>query len=149
MLKLQHVVFSALSVLASAPAPAAETSLSLSATDPQLAWGECPDFIPQGCELAVLHGDPALANADVFLKVPAHFTIPDHWHTSAERMVLVAGEMHVTYEGRPTAVLEAGMYAYGPARWSHRAVCVSAAPCVLFIAFEAPVDAVKGKAGND
>ena len=149
MLKLQHGVFSVLLVLASSPAPAAEAPLSLSFTDSQLTWGPCPDFIPQGCELAVLHGDPAQANADVFLKVPASFTIPDHWHTSAERMVLVSGEMHVTYEGHPTAVLKAGMYAYGPARLAHRAVCASAAPCVLFIAFETAVDAVAGKAGNE
>ena len=97
----------------------------------------------------MLHGDPAQANADVFFKVPASSTIPDHWHTSAERMVLVSGELHVTYEGHPTTVLEPGMYAYGPARLAHRAVCASAAPCVLFIAFEAPVDALAGKAGNE
>jgi len=149
MLKLQHVVSSVLLVLASPPAPAAEAPLALSFTAPRVEWGACPDFIPQGCELAVLHGDPAQANADVFLKVPANFTIPDHWHTSAERMVLVSGELHVTYEGQPTAVLKPGMYAYGPARLVHRAVCESTAPCVLFIAFEAPVDAVAGKAGNE
>jgi len=149
MLKLQHVVSSVLLVLASSPAPAAEAPLALPFTAPRLEWGACPDFIPQGCELTVLHGDPAQANADVFLKVPPNFTIPDHWHTSAERMVLVSGELHVTYEGQPTAVLKPGMYAYGPARLAHRAVCESAAPCVLFIAFEAPVDAVAGKAGNE
>ena len=149
MLKLQHVVSSVLLVLASPPAPAAEAPLAFSFTDPRLEWGACPDFIPKGCEIAVLHGDPAQANADVFFKVPANFTIPDHWHTSAERMVLVSGELHVTYEGQPTAVLKPGMYAYGPARLAHRAVCESTAPCVLFIAFEAPVDAVAGKAGNE
>ena len=57
-------------------------------------------------------------------------------------MVLVSGELHVTYEGQPTTVLKSGMYAYGPAKLAHKAVCGSAAPCVLFIAFEAPVDAV-------
>ncbi len=96
----------------------------------------------------MLHGDPAQANADVFFKVPANFTIPDHWHTSAERMVLVSGELHVTYEGQPTTVLKPGMYAYGPAKLAHEAVCASGAPCVLFIAFEAPVDAVAGDGGN-
>jgi quercetin dioxygenase-like cupin family protein len=90
----------------------------------------------------VLHGDPAKANADVFFKVPANFTIPSHSHTSAERMVLVSGELSVTYEGQPTVVLKPGMYAYGPARRMHKAVCGNATPCVLFIAFDAPVDAV-------
>ena len=84
----------------------------------------------------------AKPNADVFFKVPANFRIPWHTHTSAERMVLVSGELSVTYEGQPTTVLKPGMYAYGPAKLAHEAVCASGAPCVLFIAFEAPVDAV-------
>ena len=96
----------------------------------------------------MLHGDPTKANTDVFFKVPANFPIPNHWHTSAERMVLVSGELHVTYEGQPTTVLKPGMYAYGPAKLAHEAVCESDAPCVLFIAFEAPVDAMAVEGGN-
>ena len=105
------------------------------------ATSSCPPIFPQGCELAVLHGDPAKPNADVFLKVPAGYTIPPHWHTSAERMVLVAGRLKVEYTGHPPANLEPGTYAYGPAKAPHTAKCEDAGPCVLFIAFEAPVDA--------
>ena len=108
--------------------------------------GPCPPFMPVGCGLAVLHGDPAKANADVFLKLPAKAMIPDHWHTSAERMVLVAGELHVTYKGQPKMVLKPGMYAYGPAKLAHSASCAGSAPCVLFIAFESAVDAVPTEA---
>ena len=148
MFRRMCVISSALLALASPLAPAAEAPLAFAFTDAQLQWGPCPDFIPKGCEIAVLHGDPAQANADVFFKVPASFTIPAHWHTSAERMVLVSGELRVTYEGQPTTVLKPGMYAYGPARLAHRAACGSGAPCVLFIAFEAPVDAVAAEGGN-
>ncbi len=125
-------------VLGQAPAP--ERALAKSAD--ALEWGPCPPFMPAGCGLAVLHGDPAKANADVFLKIPASGVIPDHWHTSAERMVLVAGELHVTYKGQAKVVLKPGMYAYGPAKLPHSASCASGAPCVLFIAFESAVDAV-------
>jgi quercetin dioxygenase-like cupin family protein len=142
MSKLLQLVSSALLVLCGPLARAAEPAVVFTFTHEQLVWGACPEFIPKGCEIAVLHGDPAKANADVFFKVPANFTIPSHWHTSAERMVLVSGELQVTYEGQPTTVLKSGMYAYGPAKLAHKAVCRSAAPCVLFIAFEAPVDAV-------
>ena len=148
MFRRMCVISSALLALASPLAPAAEAPLAFAFTDAQLQWGPCPDFMPKGCEIAVLHGDPAQANADVFFKVPASFTIPSHWHTSAERMVLVSGELRVTYEGGPPMVLKPGMYAYGPARLAHRAVCASGAPCVLFIAFEVPVDAVAGDGGN-
>ncbi|MHB1143623.1 MAG: cupin domain-containing protein [Thiobacillus sp.] len=127
-----------------AAAFAQDVPLARTAGDAALKWGACPDFMPKGCEIAVLHGDPARNNADVFFKVPANAAIPRHWHTSAERMVLVAGELHVTYDGHATTVLKPGTYAYGPPKLPHRAECKSAVPCVLFIAFESPVDAVAG-----
>ena len=127
-------------VLAQPAAP--DQALTWTAGDAQLKWGPCPPFLPKGCGIAVLHGDPSKDNVDVFLKVPAKSTIPLHFHTSAERMVLVAGELHVTYDGQKTAVLKSGTYAYGPAKRPHKAVCASAVPCVLFIAFESPLDAV-------
>ncbi len=129
-------------LLASPFAAAQEIPLSRTAGDAALKWGGCPDFMPKGCEIAVLHGDPAKSNADVFFKVPANAEVPRHWHTSPERMVLVAGELHVTYDGHATAVLKPGSYAYGPARMPHKAACGDAGPCVLFIAFGSPVDAV-------
>jgi len=125
-----------------AQGPAQERALALSAQDAQLQWGPCPAFMPAGCSLTVLHGDPAKANADVFLRLPAGATIPEHWHTSAERMILVAGELSVTYQGQPNIVLKPGMYAYGPAKLAHSASCLGSAPCVLFIGFESAVDAV-------
>jgi quercetin dioxygenase-like cupin family protein len=116
--------------------------IALSAQDPSLNWGPCPAFLPAGCQIAVLNGDPAKPNADVFFKVPAGARLPSHWHSSAERMVLVAGELRVTYEGQKPLVLKPGMYAYGPPRLKHEGQCTSVVPCVLFIAFESPVDAM-------
>lgn len=119
-----------------------EPALARSASDATLQWGPCPPFMPAGCGLAVLHGDPSKPNADVFLKVPAAAAIPEHWHTSAERMVLVSGELHVAFKGQEKVALKPGMYAYGPAKLSHSASCVGGSPCLLFIAFESAVDAV-------
>ena len=120
----------------------ASSASGQSADDARLQWGPYPPFLPAGCQIAVLNGEPAKPNADVFFKVPANSKLPKHWHSSAERMVLVAGELHVTYEGQKTAILKPGSYAYGPAKLAHSGECVSAVPCVLFIAFESPVDAV-------
>ena len=127
---------------AAALVSAQELPITRSAKDAELKWGPCPPFLPKGCEIAVLHGDPAKNNADIFFKVPANSVLPRHWHTSAERMVLVSGELHVTYDGHKTAVLKPGTYAYGPAKLPHKAECRKAGPCVLFIAFVSPVDAV-------
>ncbi len=131
-----------ISSFTSAQTPAIEQALTQNADDAQLQWGPCPPFLPEGCAIAVLHGDPAQDNLDVFFKVPAKSTIPLHWHTSPERMVLVAGELHVTYDGQEMAILRQGTYAYGPAKRPHHGYCASADPCVLFIAFESPLDAV-------
>lgn len=122
--------------------PPANPPLARRADDTALQWGVCPDFMPKGCRLGVLHGDPAQPNADVFLQVPGGARVPSHWHSSAERMVLVEGRLRVHYKGHDPAVLEPGMYAYGPPRLSHSAVCESTTPCTLFIAFEGPVDAI-------
>ena len=128
-------------VSVSVPAGAvAEPARARSVDDPRLEWGPCPEFFPAGCQIAVLHGDPTKPNSDVFFRVPGNYDLPRHWHGSAERMVLVAGELSVTYAGQEAVVLKAGMYAYGPAKAPHHGRCVSSQPCTLFIAFEGPVD---------
>lgn len=127
----------------------AEPAISRTADDASLAWGGCPDFLPTGCAIAVLHGDPSKPNVDILFRVPAKSEIAPHTHTSAERMVLVTGEMQVTYDGQPAVRLTPGTYAYGPAGRAHRATCTSDVPCVLFIAFESPLDAAPvGAAGR-
>lgn len=137
---------------ANVAAPAAafnEAALTHSADDSTLKWGPCPTPFPQGCELTVLHGDPAKPNADVMLRMPGGYAIPAHRHTSAERMILVSGKLTVKYAGTPEAVLEAGNYAYGPAGMPHRAACSPDGPCVLFVAFEGPVDVQAAEGGAE
>ena len=119
-------------------------SVAIDPNASDLTWGNCPEFMPEGCNIAVLHGDPATKNSDILFKVPANSDIPSHWHNSAERMVLVSGEMDVTYEGEETKSLKPGYYAYGPPKKLHTAKCKTG-PCILFIAFELPVDAFAEK----
>jgi len=124
------------------PGLAAEPPLAIGGGDSSLKWGPCPPIFAKGCEIAVLRGDPAQPNADILLRVPAGYDLPPHSHTSAERMVLLTGELKVKYQGAPGATLGPGMYAYGPAGLPHNASCVGGAACTLFIAFEGPVDAL-------
>ena len=126
--------------MADGSAALVEAPLAKAATDPSVKWGGCPPPMPAGCELAVLHGDPAKPNADVFLRVPGGAQLPAHTHSSAERMVLTTGELNVKYQDHAEATLKPGSYAYGPAGLPHQATCASGVPCTLFIAFEGPVD---------
>jgi mannose-6-phosphate isomerase-like protein (cupin superfamily) len=137
------LILSAGSVAANAQqAHISERALTWTENNDDLQWDPCPPFLPVGCAIAVLHGDPARANVDVFFKLPGGSEFANHWHTSAERMVLVKGELHVTYEGQDEVVLTPGTYAYGPAKLKHHGSCVSVEDCVLFIAFEESLDAV-------
>jgi quercetin dioxygenase-like cupin family protein len=123
-------------------APGLDRPLALSETAADLQWGDCPAIFPPGCKISVLRGNPAEPGADVFLRVPAGYTIPAHSHTSAERMVLVSGQLDVTYAGHATASLKRGDYAYGPALVPHTARCNGPEACTLFIAFNGAVDAL-------
>jgi len=118
-----------------------ELSVVKTADDIDLKWGPCPPFITDGCNIAVLHGNPAINNVDILFKLSPNANIPNHWHNSAERMILLAGELEVTYEGETTQTMKVGSYAYGPSKKPHTAKCISKEPCVLFIAFEEPLDA--------
>lgn len=142
---LRDVILAALVLItpfALADAPALKPAQVFSINDAQLKWRSCPAFIPKGCKIAVLHRDSRKDNADIFFQVPTNFTIPRHWHTSPERIVMVSGQLEITYDGQQPTVLKPGMYAYGPAKLPHKASCVSGNPCILFIAYEGPVDTV-------
>lgn len=138
----------AIAMTVNAAAPDTEPAIARTVGDAALQWGACPDFLPAGCAIAVLHGDPSQLNADVFFRLPARSEIPLHSHTSAERMVLVAGELEVAYQGQAPVRLTPGTYAYGPPGRPHGGRCVSDAACVLFIAFETAVDAVPSPAAS-
>jgi mannose-6-phosphate isomerase-like protein (cupin superfamily) len=129
--------------------PAQKPAEVFSANDAGLKWRPCPAFIPKGCEVTLLHGYPWKDNADIFFRVPANFTIPSHWHTSPERIVLVSGQLEITYDGRRPAVLKPGMYAYSPAKLPHTAVCANGDPCILFISYDGPIDVIATKRPAD
>ena len=134
---------------AAGPTMAADPGSGRAFADPGLTWNACPDFLPEGCGIAILGGDPAGDDADVFFRVPGGSILPLHWHSSAERMVLVGGRLRVAYEGQAPMLLVPGQYARGAARAPPSAVCESAEPCVLFIAFDGPLDAHAGPAPAD
>ncbi len=142
---LKFLLAAALTAVILPTLQAGEKAFVWHAEDPELEWGGCPEGFPDGCAIAVLQGDPAGHNADVFLRLAPDSQVPLHWHTSAERMILVSGEFHVDYQGQDPVVMHAGTYAYGPAKLPHTAYCAEGETCLLFIAFEKPVDAILGR----
>ena len=129
--------------------PADPPAFTWTAHDPGIEWGPCPEWMPEGCELAVIQAlDPAGRNADALFRLEPSSTVPMHWHTSAERMVLLSGELRVNYQGQRPALMDPFTYAYGPAELAHETRCGDAGVCILFIAFEEPVDAIDIRGGD-
>lgn len=125
---------------AAGPALAQDAPLSLAPEDPSLEWGPCGDFIPAECQATILRLGPEGRNSDVLYRIPANMELPAHWHTSAERMILISGEFHVDYDGYDPLVMRSGSYAWGPPQVPHTARCGDQGTCLLFVAFEEPPD---------
>jgi hypothetical protein len=65
------------------PALADQQAFTWSPDDPGLEWGPCPEFLPDDCRIAVLQGNPAEHNADIFFRLQPGTQAAHHWHTSA------------------------------------------------------------------
>jgi quercetin dioxygenase-like cupin family protein len=64
----------------------------------QVQWMACPDNLPEGCEIAVLEGNPK--NPDLFtvrFRVSGHFVMPPHTHPKDERATILQGRAYVAF----------------------------------------------------
>lgn len=118
-----------------------EESYIVSKDGKEVEWLPAPEFFP-GCTFTILHGDLAEPNLDFFFRIEPNTDVVWHTHESAERMILVSGELEVEYEGEEEAVIKSGNYAYGPAGKPHRAKCLDEGPCVLYVGMNEPFTAV-------
>ena len=57
-----------LAAAAVAGTPAGEPALAIRPLAKEVQWGPCPPIFAKGCEIAVLHGNPANPNADIWLR---------------------------------------------------------------------------------
>ncbi|MGE5468468.1 MAG: cupin domain-containing protein [Ignavibacteria bacterium] len=99
-----------------------------------------PDF-PTCATGAVQKGDPATQPSIIIAKMTKGCTVPWHWHTPNEHLMMTAGEARLaTRDGGKAQPLRAGGFALMPAKHVHRIECVSKV-CVLFVyADAAPFD---------
>jgi len=57
-----------------------------------LKWGPAPAVFPAGAKMAVVSGDPGKAGMfTIQLSMPAGYTIPPHFHPTAEHVEVVSG----------------------------------------------------------
>ncbi len=76
------------------PLAAAEDHYDYALPD-EIEWGEGPDFIEPGAELAVLAGNPAEGAFTVRLRLPEGYDIHAHTHPDPKYLTVIEGAMHI------------------------------------------------------
>lgn len=79
----------------------------------------------------VLQGDPSKGGSIILAKGDAGCTIPWHWHTPTETLMMVSGTAHLQAQDGPEMTLRAGGFASMPSHHVHRFHCATA--CTLYI----------------
>jgi hypothetical protein len=141
-----RVVFALVaSILAAAAAslPAQEPATTQVVLTPaaDLKWMDLDPKGAPGVQIVDLWGDHTKGAFGAYLKLPAGFTVPMHWHTHAMRAVFLSGTYLQTPEGKPEVRLGPGSYMMQPgAGYNHITRCDQGAECVLFFESEGPFD---------
>jgi quercetin dioxygenase-like cupin family protein len=87
---------------------------------------------------SVQHGDPSSGSSVILAKSATGCTVPWHWHTADEQLMIVSGSAKVAMkDGQPTS-LHSGDYLSLPGKNAHQFTCVAA--CTLFIMPSAAFD---------
>jgi quercetin dioxygenase-like cupin family protein len=102
-------------------------------------FGAVPNA-PECFTVAVERGDPGAGASVLLAKFAAGCVAPFHWHTPSETAMLVSGALELQMKDDKAFVAHHGDFVYLPGRHVHRATCVGAAPCLVFLASEAAFD---------
>jgi quercetin dioxygenase-like cupin family protein len=87
--------------------------------------------LPACMKGSVQNGDPSKGGSVILAKAATGCTIPWHWHTANEQLMVVAGNAKVSMKEGSPATVHAGDYLSLPGKNAHQFQCVAA--CTLFI----------------
>jgi quercetin dioxygenase-like cupin family protein len=94
--------------------------------------------LPHCARNAVLSGDPAKGPSIILGKIAAGCTVPWHWHTPNEHLMLVSGRARIEPRDAKPFVLEAGGFAKMPSRHVHQFSCLN--DCMMYVQSDGPFD---------
>ncbi len=95
--------------------------------------------LPACMTLSAQRGDPTKGPAVILAKFTPGCTVPWHWHTAGEGVMMVSGKAKIEMKDAAAAApLAAGDYVYLPGKHPHLFTCVSA--CTLFDSTEGAFD---------
>jgi len=103
----------------------------------QLKFGGAP-YLPACLTMAPEHGDPSKGAFTLLLKFTSGCSVPMHWHTSAEELMLVSGSGKVLMQDGKSSTIDRGGFAYIPPKHPHAFTC--ATTCTAFLSGDAAFD---------
>ena len=87
---------------------------------------------------AVQNGDPSSGGSVILVKATTGCTVPWHWHTPTEQLLIVSGRAKAEMKGSGTAMAKAGDYLSMQAKNPHQFTCLAA--CTFFVVSDAAFD---------
>ncbi len=93
---------------------------------------------PECYSFALEHGDPKAGNSVMLVKLATGCTMPMHWHSANEQLMVVTGTAQVEMQGEQPHTLKAGGYYFMPAHHLHQLSCASG--CSFHRVMDGPVD---------
>ena len=82
-----------------------ENSHTIDPTHPDVVWSPAPPAFA-GCSITILNGELGKPRLDFFFRIESNTDVVRHTHNSAERMILVQGNLEVQYDGEDATVLK-------------------------------------------
>ncbi|HYX19769.1 MAG TPA: DUF4437 domain-containing protein [Thermoanaerobaculia bacterium] len=120
-------------VLAQAAAPAHKgTNAPVFMPAADLKWVDMDPKTP-GIRIADVWGDHTKTGYGAFIKFPAGFTAPLHYHSHAAKIVVISGTWIQVPEGKSEMRFGPGSYVMQPAKsYKHVTKCDPASECLIF-----------------
>jgi len=101
-------------------------------------WTRDPGDAP-GSDGVMLREDPKTGATELLARYPPGHVFKPHWHNVNERIVLLEGRLSL-HQGESERFLDAGGFAFLPAREVQRMSCVSKTRCVFYAYWDGKLD---------
>jgi mannose-6-phosphate isomerase-like protein (cupin superfamily) len=94
--------------------------------------------LPTCAHGSVQNGDPTKEPSFLYVKTTANCSIPWHWHTPNEHLMMVTGSAHISMKGGKPMTLRPGGFLRLPSHHVHQFHCEK--PCSLYLYNDAAFD---------
>jgi len=97
--------------------------------------------LPPGADIAVLRGDLAKGDAQILLRFPPGYKVPNHSHTSDEVYVWLSGAFTlIAYDGTRTNFSGPAYISFPGSAPPHGLECAGPQACIAYLRYSRPFD---------